>query len=216
MTGTPNAGDTQHPNGTRNGHENSFREEAPENLNSSTIAEVYSNRIYLGFANSGQNPRVAPTLNADNAAMMSTQSIADLIAIQQAVNNLPFYDGNNLPFRDFIQYIVNASSYVTPNCETALTTAIITKLSESARDCTRNKQFNKLIDLVELLKERFAPGKPLESYIKMIIDLRMYRNESVNELYDRIQGYLSGARSAAQDKYGEALTQPTMTIMQEI
>ena len=137
--------------------------------------------------------------------MRMAQSIADTLAIQQAVSHIPVYDGKNISIRDFIQDIVNAATYVTPASESALITAVLGRLTGIARECTRNKQFQRITELIDLLKERFAPGKPFECYV---VDI--YRDESVNDMYDRLHYYLSGARTALEARHTNEIATTTM------
>ena len=96
------------------------------------------------------------------------------------------------------------------SCEPALITAVLGRLVGNARECTRNKQFRRITELIDLLKERYAPGKPFEWYVVEMYRMRMQKNETVNDLYDRLHSYLSGARASLQAKHNNAIAISTM------
>lgn len=178
---------------------------------------MYSSRADIGFqpntrAN-GQEPNQIP--NTDNVAIRVAQSIADTLSIQQAASNIPSYDGRNIPIRVFIRDILNAATYVPVSCESSLITATLGKLTGPARECTRNKQFSRITDLIDLLKDLFAPGKPFKYYFNEIYHLVVKRNELVNKCYDRLHDYIIRTKAAVQAhlRIGEVsiITGVTMT-----
>lgn len=89
------------------------------------------------------------------------------------------YDAANMTVRDFIEYVAHAASKVNANYEADLISDILTKLRGSAKEYTTGKVFPNLTDLIDLLKDRFAPGKPYESYLLQIVKLKMYHDESI-------------------------------------
>ena len=75
------------------------------------------------------------------------------------------------------------------------------KLKGVARESVRDKQFSKIKELIAHLKKRFAPTKKYQWYFESIVNLRMKQSETVSDYNDRVQGLLSGARHAIEEKY---------------
>ena len=59
-------------------------------------------------------------------------------------------------------------------------------------------------DLIDHLKQRFAPHKSYTWYTHEISNIKMTRNESVSEYYDRLTLLKSGAQAALEDKYNNS------------
>lgn len=58
---------------------------------------------------------------------------------------------------------------------------------------------------------------PYERYYdRYDYDLRMFREESIDELNDRLQGYIGGARSSLHSKYANNIANATIIIVQDI
>ena len=51
------------------------------------------------------------------------------------------------------------------------------------------------------LNKRFSPSKTYQWYFESMVNLRMEQTETVSDYYDRVQGLLSGAKHAIENKY---------------
>ena len=111
-----------------------------------------------------------------------------------------------MPVRDFIQDIINGESSVHVNCEPQSIKAVLARLKGAARDSIYGKTFTTISELIKHLKQRFAPRKTYAWYLHEISIIRMRREESVSEFFDRITLLQSGAQAALEDKYENAHT----------
>jgi hypothetical protein len=140
-------------------------------------------------------------LDASNAMMTS---MAECFTLQHSTLNIPHFDGKNMPLKDFLQDVHNGAVYVAPTSQGAYVKAVLGKLMGPARDSTYGKKFHTVNELTKHLKNRFAPGKTYPYYHHEIENIRMKRNESVGDFYDRLNILISGARVSLQDKYGDS------------
>ncbi|XP_051171017.1 GATA zinc finger domain-containing protein 4-like [Leptopilina boulardi] len=210
MTDREGNGERRQSGNENQGHiDNPFAENRRENFNATNVAELYRDRTDLGFQSILPLQRPFVANDEENAGIAAARSIADSLTIQNALMEIKVYDGKNMSVKDFIQDVVVAASKFPPEYEGTLITSVLGKLTGPARDCTDNKQFARLTDIIELLKERFAPGQAFEVYYAEIMNLKMYRNENLPDLYDRLLRLLSGASSALRatfDANTEAVT----------
>ena len=130
--------------------------------------------------------------------------MAECFAIQQGVMNISICDGKNIPVRDFIQYVLNRESSVPEDCERQYIMAVLARLKGAARDTTHGKTFSTITNLIQHLKQRFAPHKTYSWYLHEISTIRMSCSESVSKFYDRITILESEAQVALEDKYQNA------------
>ena len=137
-----------------------------------------------------------------NDAMVT--SMAECFAIQQGIMNVPIFNGKNMPVRDFIQDVINGEASIPANCEKQYIRAVLSRLKGAARDSTHGKSFFSMKDLIDHLKQRFAPHKSYTWYTHEISNIKMTRNESVSEYYDRLTLLKSGAQAALEDRYDNA------------
>ncbi|CAK9796339.1 hypothetical protein ANTQUA_LOCUS764 [Anthophora quadrimaculata] len=152
-----------------------------------------------------------PMQNAASSANDSKTSNSELIsnamaesfAIQQAIANIPHFDGNNIPLKDFLLDVQNSAYCLPPTCEGSFTRAVISKLRGEARDSICDLQFPSINDLIRHLKRRFSSGKTYEYYQQEISSIRMKRNESVYAFYDRLRILINGLHHCLKDTYGD-------------
>ena len=78
---------------------------------------------------------------------------------------------------------------------------MLAKIKGVPRESVRHKQFSRVKDLIAHLKKRFAPTKKYQWYFESIVNLRIKQSETVNDYNDRVQGLLSDARHAIEEKY---------------
>ena len=133
-------------------------------------------------------------LNISNTML----SMRDSFALQNTVFSLPFYNGKNLPLKDFIQDVRNGRVHLSEEQKLSYIKAVLGRLQGSAHDSTYGLTFDKIKDLLKHLKTRFAPGKNFSYYINK--NLRMRTGETVGDFYDHLRILLSGARSALVDE----------------
>ena len=145
-------------------------------------------------------------ISVDATAIMT--SISSSMALTNALQNIPFYDGKNMPLKDFIQDVRNGQVFVDATHEGIYLKAIIGKLTGSARDSTYGKGFNSIEDLITHLKNRFAPGKNYSYYANKINSLPMNRGDTVGDYYDRMNILLSGARGAMETQIPRPAGEP--------
>ena len=68
-------------------------------------------------------------------------SMAECFAIQQGIMNVPTFNGENMPERDFIQDVVNGEASKPANCEKQYIKAVLARLEGAALDSTHGKSF---------------------------------------------------------------------------
>ena len=163
-----------------------------------------STEAYPSITNSltGPNPNIAPpnqSMNLDASAAMA--SVLECITLQQSTYHIPQFDGKNPPLKEFLQDIANGAVYITESTEPGFIKVVLSKLKGVARESVRDKRFNRVNDLMAHLKKHFAPSKKYQWYFESIVNLRMKQTETVSDYYDRLQGLLSGAKHAIEDKY---------------
>ena len=140
-----------------------------------------------------------PVSYLDTSAAMA--SVLECMTLQQSTYHIPHFDGKNPPLKDFLQDVSNGAVFVTDATEPGFIKAVLLKLRGVARESVRDKQFSKVKDLITHLKKRFTPTKKYQWYFESIVNLRMKQLESVSDYNDRVQGLLSGARHAIEEKY---------------
>ena len=144
-------------------------------------------------------PTPTSYLNLNMRAAMA--SVLECMILQQRIYHIPQFDGKNPPLKEFLQDISNRAVFVTEVTEPGFIKAVLARLKGVARESVRDKQFSKVKDLIAHLKKRFAPTKKYQWYFESIIILRMKQSETVCDYNDRVQGLLSGARHAIEEKY---------------
>lgn len=154
----------------------------------------------MASPNETANTSASASLSVTNAMMTS---MAECFALQHGTLNIPFFNGRNIPLKDFLQDVQNGAVFVPPASEGSFVKAVLGKLQGAARDSTFGKTFNTVNELIKHLKARFAPGKDYPYYHHEIENIRMRRNETVNDFHDRLNILVSGARLALEDSYGE-------------
>ena len=82
--------------------------------------------------------------------------------------------------------------------------AVLARLKGSTRDSTHGKTFPTITNLIQHLKQRFAPHKTYSWYLHETSKIRMPCSESVSEFYERITLLKSGAQAALEHKYQNA------------
>ena len=82
--------------------------------------------------------------------------------------------------------------------------AVQAQLKGAARDSTHEKSFSSISELIQYLKQRYAPCQAYSWYLEAIFNIRISRNEDVSEFYDRISLSKSGAQVSLEDEYQNA------------
>ncbi|XP_051161523.1 uncharacterized protein LOC127281712 [Leptopilina boulardi] len=141
-----------------------------------------------------QNPA-----NLDTTAAVA--SVLECMTLQQSTLHIPVFDGRNPPLKEFLQDVANGAAFLTENSEPGFINAVLSKLKGAARECVRDRRFQRLDELVSHLKKRFASFKKYQWYLDGIMSIRFKQTETVSDYNDRLQGLLSGARHALQAKY---------------
>ena len=149
------------------------------------------------------NPANIPTsasyLNLNTSAAM--ESVLECMTLQKRTYHIPQFDGKNPPLKEFLQNISNGAVIVTEAMKPSFIKAVLAKLKGVARESVRDKQFPRVKDLIAHLKKRFAPTKKYQWYFESIVNFRIKQSETVSNYNDRVQGLLSGARHAIEEKY---------------
>lgn len=156
------------------------------------------------YPRGGNNPNISlqqQAINHDTSAAMT--SVLECLTLQQSTYHIPIFDGRNPPLKEFIQDIQNGAVFITGATEPAFVKAVFSKLKGAARESCRDKCFNRVSELIEHLKKRFAPTKKYQWYFESIMTLRLKQSETVGDYYDRLQGLLSGAKYALETKYNK-------------
>ena len=130
--------------------------------------------------------------------------MAECFAILQGIMNVPIYNDENMPVRDFIQDVVNGEASIPANCEKQYIKAVLSRLKGAPRDSTHEKSFFSMKDLIDHLKQRFVPHKTYTWSTHKISNIKLTRKENVSKFYDHLTLLKSGAQSALEDKYDNA------------
>ena len=138
-------------------------------------------------------------LNFNTSAAMA--SVSECMTLQQSTYHIPQFYGKNPLLKYFLRDVANGAVFVTDATESGFIKAVLAKLKGVARESVPDKQFSKITDLIAHLKKRFAPTKKYQWYFESIVNLRMKQSETVSDYNDRVQGLLSGARHAIEEKY---------------
>ena len=128
-------------------------------------------------------------------------SVLEYMTLQQSTYHIPQFDGKNPPLKEFLQDVPNRAVFVTDVTEPGFIKAVLAKLKGVARESVRDKQFSRVEDLIAHLKKRFTLTKKYHWYSESIVNFRMKQSETVSDYNDRVQGLLSGARHAIEEKY---------------
>ena len=132
------------------------------------------------------------------------RSMIECFAIQQDIINVPIFDGENMPVKDFIEDVMNGAIEVPAECEKRYVTAVLSRLKGIARSSTYGRTFSSLKELSDHLKQRYAPHKAYSWYISEMVIIRLSRGENVSDFYDRITSLRLGAQAVLEDKYENA------------
>ena len=81
------------------------------------------------------------------------RSMIECFSIQQGIINVPVFDGENMPVRDFIEDIMNSTLVVPAECEKRYVTAVLSRLKGTARSSTYGRTFSSLKELSDHLKQ---------------------------------------------------------------
>ena len=131
------------------------------------------------------------------------RSMIECFSKQQGIINVPVFDGENMPVRDFIEDVINGALVVPAECEKRYVTAVLSRLKGTARSSIYGRTFSNLKELSDHLKQRYAPRKAYSWYMSEMATIRLSRSENVSDFYDRITLRL-GAHAALEDKYENA------------
>ena len=129
------------------------------------------------------------------------RSMIECFSIQQGIINVPVFDGENMPVRDFIEDVMNGALVVPAECEKRYVTAVLSRLKGTARSSTYGRTFSNLKELSDHLKQRYAPRKAYSWYISEMATVQLSRGENVSDFYDRITSLRLGAQAVLEDKY---------------
>lgn len=130
-------------------------------------------------------------------------SMSEHFAIQNATIHIPFFDGKNIPLKQFIQDVENGSSLLAPAQTATFLTAVKSRLRGMARECMEGAgNINTLEALTNRLKKYFAPGKKYTDYCTDLQNARMRREEDVTEFYLRVKKLQSSAQAALINEFG--------------
>ena len=152
---------------------------------------------------SGTNANVSGNNTDLNVSIAMMTSMAECFTLQHSTLNIPFYDGKNIPLKNFLQDIRNGAVFVPPALESSFLKAVLGKLQKTARDSTWGKTFYNLDELIKHLKARFGSDKTYPDYHHEIENIRMNRGETVNYFHDRLNILFNGAKTVLEDKYPE-------------
>ena len=139
-------------------------------------------------------PTPASYLNLSTSAAMA--SVLECMTLQQSTYHIPQFDGKNPPLKELLQDISNGAVFVIEASELGFIKAVLAKLKGVC-----DKLFSRVKDLIAHLKKRFGPSKKYQWYFESIVNLWMKQSETVSDYNDRVQGLLSGARHAIEEKY---------------
>ena len=132
------------------------------------------------------------------------RSMIECFAIQQGIINVPVFDGENMPVRDFIEDVMNGALVVPADCKKRYVTTVLSRLKGSARSSTYGRTFSNLNELSDQLKQRCAPRKAYSWYISEMAIIQLSRGENVSEFYDRIMSLRLATQTVLEDKYENA------------
>ena len=114
------------------------------------------------------------------------------VFVSEAAQHIPFYDGLNMPIKDF-QDVENARSLLSNREEDQLLRSIISRLRGQARDALQGTTFNTINELKAHLKKTFSPPKSYHQYMAELLTLTMKRGESARCFYHRLLAQIEQA-----------------------
>lgn len=92
--------------------------------------------------------------------------------MQAATLHIPFFDGKNIPLRQFIQDVENGLTVIPDGLKPAFRNAVHAKLKGLARDSLEKADTDTTEKLLEELKKYFSPGR---KYSDLVIELQNTR-----------------------------------------
>lgn len=141
-------------------------------------------------------------------------NIGETLALQQALLNVPPFDGRNLDLKSFLQDVEAGESQCPEGIKHRYYSAVVGRLRDTARDAVTNKNITDLKSLKDALKEYFAPRKTYTHYTAEIQGVRLRQNETIMEYYNRLKRLMDSATASLKEKYtNEQVT--SMNVMLE-
>lgn len=131
-------------------------------------------------------------------------SMGETMALQQALLQVPSFDGKNMPLKSFLQDVESGQTLVPQLLMAAYFRGVCSKLRDIARDAVTDKNINSLEALTAALKEYFAAKKSYPQYCADIQAVRMRQNEKVISYYNRIRKIRSSAVSSLKESFQDA------------
>ena len=126
------------------------------------------------------------------------------LALQNALADLPHFDGRKPSLRTFVYDVENAKGLLPKESEEELfVRGVIAKLKGAAKDCVDGHKFNKIEDLLRHLKGHFSSGRDFKTYHQELAKIAMLPDENVSEYGARVQHLVRGARAALADSRSE-------------
>lgn len=133
------------------------------------------------------------------ASLMERTTISDRKReIREAVRNLPKYDGETKSLSKFLISVVDERDQLEPDDEAAYLKGVRSRLTGAARDSLEGKTITTVDALIKHLKNKFAPGRSVISYITQINLLNIKSDESVKEYIARTAKLVKKAKAAAR------------------
>lgn len=128
-------------------------------------------------------------------------SMGETMALQQALLQVPSFDGKNRPLKSFLQDIEGGQTLVPQPLLETYYKAVCSKLKDIARDAITDKEIKSLETLTNALKEYFSTKKSYPQYCADIQAVRLRQNESVLSYYNRIRSLISNAVTSLREKF---------------
>lgn len=109
------------------------------------------------------------------------------ISIRDALENIPIFNGNNIPILHFGRACKRALDIISPHSEPRLVRAIRTKLQGRAYTAIEDELHNTVDDLIESLRNKFSPLKHSSYYRGQLSDIHKLPQEHILDYIGRIK-----------------------------
>ena len=119
-----------------------------------------------------------------------------------------------MELKPFLQDVETGHSSCPAGTRDRFFAGVVSRLRDAARDAVAGASINSIDTLKNALRKYFAPRKTYTHYCAEIQGIRMHRNETVMEYYNRVKRLMESAKASLRETF-EADQIPDMQIMLE-
>lgn len=130
-----------------------------------------------------------------------TRSTRNRDTLFKTVDRIPEFDGEHPPLNEVIRKIRDGFTLIDEEEEPEYVRLVITRLVGAARTSVEGKTFETIVQLVDHLKKRYAPGRDPASYLAELGRLQIQDRESLANYIGRTSSIVNKARAAIRSTY---------------